>query len=242
MQTWSNELGQPLGKPLPDWQNPPFPIATTLEGYGCRMEPLDVAKHSNALWEAFSEDIEGRVWTYLSVGPFANKAGHDGWLRTLASKSDPQPYAIVDAATGLAAGIATYLRIAPETASIEVGWLTFSPRMQKTKLATAAMFLLMRNAFKLGYRRYEWKCNSLNAPSHRAAERLGFTFEGIFRQAAINKGRSRDTTWLSIIDNEWPLLEVAFEQWLQADNFDAAGRQRSSLSALTSAALAQRAT
>ncbi|GGP23241.1 GNAT family N-acetyltransferase [Silvimonas iriomotensis] len=241
MQTWQNDLGQPLGEPLPGWTMPPFPPQQTLSGFGCRLEPLNPAKHGNDLWEAFSADTDGRMWTYLTVGPFARQADLDGWLQQLASKPDPQPYAIVDAETGKTHGLICYLRIAPESASIEVGWVTFSPLLQQTTLATAAQFLLMRNAFALGYRRYEWKCNVLNIPSHKAAERLGFTFEGIFRQATINKGRNRDTTWLSMLDKEWARLEPAYLQWLDADNFDAAGRQRVSLSALTRAALADAA-
>jgi len=145
------------------------------------------------------------------------------------ASEDPLFFAIVDAASGRAAGIGSYLRIGPASGSIEVGHLQFSPRLQRTPAATEAMQLMMCNAFELGYRRYEWKCDALNAASRRAAERLGFRFEGVFRQATVYKGRSRDTAWYSIIDQEWPGLERAFRMWLEPGNFDHDGRQRRSL-------------
>jgi RimJ/RimL family protein N-acetyltransferase len=143
--------------------------------------------------------------------------------------ADPLFFAVVDAASGRAAGVASYLRIDPVNGVIEVGHLAFAPQLQRTRVATEAMYLMMKHAFSLGYRRYEWKCDALNAPSRRAAERLGFTFEGVFRQAIVYKGRSRDTAWFSVIDSEWPVLETAFLAWLDPDNFDADGRQRRSL-------------
>ena len=157
------------------------------------------------------------------------------WLRGVAAKADPQFYAIVDERSGRALGLASYLRIDPAAGSVEVGWLHFSPALQQSRLATAAMALMMANAFALGYRRYEWKCNALNKPSWRAALRLGFSYEGTFRQNRVDKGRSRDTAWFSVIDSEWPALQACFARWLAEENFDEAGRQRLRLSDLTTA-------
>lgn len=176
------------------------------------------------------------MWTYLSVGPFASEATYLGWLKTVAPSEDPLFYAIVDRARGQAAGLASYLRIDPPNGVIEVGHLQFSPLMQRTPVATEAMYLMMRRAFEeLGYRRYEWKCDALNAPSRAAALRYGFRFEGIFRQAVVYKGRSRDTAWFSILDREWPAIKDAFERWLDPANFDAEGHQRARLADLRQA-------
>ncbi|WP_410499950.1 GNAT family N-acetyltransferase [Chitinibacter sp. S2-10] len=220
-----NEFGQPLGDIVENWQGAIFPQRQVLQGWDCRVEPLDVARHGDALWQAFGAD-SGAMWTYLVSGPFADQAGFEVWLGSVAQQSDPQFYAIVDANSGLALGLAAYLRIDPVAGSIEIGWLHFSPALQKTRLATAAMVLMMSYAFSLGYRRYEWKCNALNAPSRNAAQRLGFQYEGTFRQATVNKRRNRDTAWYSIIDQEWPRLQTAYEQWLAQDNFDSADRQK----------------
>ena len=228
----TNIFLQKVGLPLPDWCEPPHPPKVALAGWGCLVEPLDAARHGISLWQAFSSD-DGRMWTYLTSGPFADFAAFNSWLERVSEAKDPQFYAIVDALSGEALGLAAYLRIAPQAGSLEVGWLHFSPSLQCTRLATAAMVLMMQNAFALGYRRYEWKCNTLNEPSRRAALRLGFQFEGVFRQAVINKGRNRDTAWFSVLDGEWPALKAHFMAWLADDNFDAAGRQRMALSALT---------
>jgi len=171
------------------------------------------------------------MWTYLFSGPFATEAAYHQWLAAREHSEDPLFFAVVDGATGRATGLASYLRIDPPHGVIEVGHIAFSPPLQRTPAATEAMHLMMKNVFDLGYRRYEWKCDSLNAPSRRAAERLGFRFEGIFRQAVVYKGRNRDTAWYSIIDAEWPALKTAFERWLDPANFDAGGRQQSSLTA-----------
>lgn len=227
-----NEFDQPIGDLLPNWQAPPFPPHVTLAGWDCRVEPLNAERHGASLWQAFSED-SGALWTYLVSGPFVDQTAFEAWLIGVAAQADPQFYAIVDAASGRALGLAAYLRIDPNAASIEIGWLHFSPALQGTRLATAAMVLMMQNAFALGYRRYEWKCNALNAPSRRAALRLGFHFEGIFRQATVNKGRNRDTAWFSVLDGEWPALSARYVRWLAEDNFDADGRQRVALSSLT---------
>jgi len=228
-----NAYGQPVGPDLPGWTARPRPSRLVLEGRYCRLEPLDPDRHAAALHAANGEAPDDRYWTYLPQGPFPSFAAYEAWLRQVHAGQDPHFYAICRAEDGLAAGIASYLRIDPAVGSIEVGHLNFSPRLQKTPAATEALFLLMANAFEtLGYRRYEWKCDSLNEPSRAAALRLGFTFEGIFRQATIYKGRSRDTAWFSIIDGEWPALKQAYLAWLAPENFDEAGRQRRRLNDL----------
>jgi len=221
-----NEFGQPLGPLVAGWDGARFPDAQLLEGWGCRCEPLDPVRHEASLWQAFGED-DGSLWTYLTSGPFPSRTEWQGWLARMAAGRDPQFYAIVDAAS--------FLRIDPLAGSIEVGWLHFSPAMQQSRLATAAMVLMMANAFALGYRRYEWKCNAFNQPSWQAALRLGFCYEGTFRQSRVDKGRSRDTAWFSVIDSEWPALQATLARWLDDANFDQSGRQRLSLSALTAA-------
>ncbi|WP_052190450.1 GNAT family N-acetyltransferase [Chitinibacter sp. ZOR0017] len=226
-----NEFGQPLGPLVPNWQGAQFPPRQVLAGWGCRLEPLDAEQHAADLWQAFSAD-SGALWTYFSAGPYATLAEFTAELTRRAQARDPQYYAIIAAASGQALGLASYLRIDPHAGSIEVGWLHFSPALQRTRLATAAMVLLMQQAFALGYRRYEWKCNALNQPSRRAAERLGFQYEGTFRQATVNKGRSRDTAWFSIIDCEWPARWRAYQRWLADDNFTTDGRQKMRLAEL----------
>jgi len=234
MPSEQNHLGQPVGEPVIDWQPPPSPAREPLEGRWCRLEPLDPVTHGPSLYEANALDPEGRNWTYLAYGPFAGFAEYGLWLREAAASSDPLYFAIVARPTGRAVGVASYLRINPPQGVIEVGHLNFSPLLQATPAATEAMYLMMARAFALGYRRYEWKCHSLNAPSRRAALRLGFTPEGVFRQAAIVKGRNRDTAWYAITDQDWPALKRAFETWLDPANFDSDGQQRTSLSDLTS--------
>jgi RimJ/RimL family protein N-acetyltransferase len=243
-----NALGQPIGVDLPGWVPPPFPPHMPLSGRICRIEPL-VPAHAPALWEAFSLDTEGRNWTYLAQGPFASAEDFADWVAQSAASSDPQFYTVfipppaasaVSAQAVAAAGVASYLRIAPSAGTIEVGHIHFSPLLQHTPAATEAMYLMMRRAFELGYRRYEWKCDALNAPSRRAAQRLGFSFEGVFRQALVTRGRNRDTAWYACIDREWPALRAAFENWLAPENFDAEGRQRQSLTALTAPILVAR--
>ncbi|TNI22819.1 GNAT family N-acetyltransferase [Aeromonas dhakensis] len=231
-----NEFDQPVGAPLPDWRGAEFPPRRTLNGWGCRLEPLDPERHGPGLWQAFSAD-SGAMWTYLTTGPYATEADMLVWLRECAAKTktDPQFYTIIDEDGEQLLGLASYLRIDPLAGSIEVGWLHFSPALQRSRLATAAMALMMANAFALGYRRYEWKCNALNKPSWQAALRLGFSYEGTFRQSRVDKGRTRDTAWFSVIDSEWPALQACFARWLAPDNFDERGRQRLRLSELTTA-------
>ncbi|WP_050028632.1 GNAT family protein [Verrucomicrobium sp. BvORR034] len=219
----------PTGTPLPNWCPPPRPERAPMQGRWCLLEPLTVA-HAADLFAAASADTMGHSWTYLHYGPFQTEAEYTAWVAERAVSTDPLFFALVDTDTGRAVGVASYLRIDPTNGVIEVGHLYFSPALQGTTAATEAMYLMMRHAFDLGYRRYEWKCDSLNAPSRRAALRLGFQFEGIFRQAIVVTGRNRDTAWFSVIDGEWPLLRERFEKWLAPENFDAQGRQLCPLS------------
>lgn len=229
---------QPVGKPLSGWTARPAPPRTAMEGRFCRLEPLDPARHAGELFAANQLDAGGGNWTYLFVGPFADFGSYRAWLEQVANNDDPLFHTIVDLKTGTAVGVATFMRIDRVNGVIEVGNISYSPLLQRTPAATEAMFLMMRRAFdELGYRRYEWKCDCLNAPSRAAALRLGFQYEGLFRQAVIYKGRNRDTAWFSMIDTEWPVLRRAYEQWLAAENFDADGRQRRKLADCIEAAL-----
>lgn len=229
----TNPLGQPVGLPVTGWQAPLRPARMSMQGRYCRLEPADPDGHAADLYEANALDADGRMWTYLPYGPFASLAAYRAWMTPACATEDPLFFAIVDLASGKASGLASYLRIDPASGSIEVGHLAYSPRLQRTPAATEAMFLMMQWAFGAGYRRYEWKCNALNAPSRTAALRLGFSYEGVFRQAGIVKGRNRDTAWYAAIDAEWPALAKAYDAWLAPGNFDAAGRQRVSLASLT---------
>lgn len=235
-----NDLGQPVGALLPDWKPPPTPARKIMSGVFCRVEPLDAGRHGQSLFEANALDREGRNWTYLSIGPFPSFESYSAWLTESASGSDPLFFAILDRATERAVGVASYMRIDPRSGAIEVGHLNFSPQLQRKPAATEAMYLMMKNAFALGYRRYEWKANALNEPSRRAAQRFGFSFEGVFRQATVAKGRNRDTAWYAVIDQEWPALESAYSRWLDPSNFDEKGRQKTALSTLTAPVLKQR--
>lgn len=231
-----NHLGQPVGFPVPGWSPPPAPSREPIEGRLCRLEPLDPDRHADALYAADALDEDGRSFTYLPYGPFPTLAAYRAWMTATCLGRDPLFFAIVDRATGAPLGVASYLRIDPTNGSIEVGHLHFSPRLQQTPLATEAMYLMMQRAFALGYRRYEWKCDTLNAPSRAAAQRLGLSYEGVFRQATVYKGRNRDTAWFAAVDAEWPALRAAFVAWLDPGNFDAHGRQRSRLAERTGGA------
>lgn len=236
MSASTNALGQPIGEPLADWQAAARPPRTAMEGRYCLLEPIDPDRHASDLFAAFATDPDGRNWTYLPYGPFDSEADLGQWIARTCLGDDPLFHAIVDRETGKAVGVASYLRIEPKIGVIETGHIHFSPLLQRRPAATEAMALMMRRVFaELGYRRYEWKCDVLNAPSRRAAERLGFRFEGIFRQATIYKGRNRDTAWYAILDREWPSLDQAFSRWLDPSNFDHAGRQKSSLTTPASA-------
>ena len=199
-------------------------------GQFCRIEPLNTKFHVNDLYDAFSEDVDGILWTYMFVGPFKSKENFRTWIEAACKTDDPLFHAIVDTSTNKAVGIASYLRFQPDVGVIEVGNITYSPRLQRTPMATEAMFLMMARAFdELGYRRYEWKCDALNAASCKAAKRLGFKYDGLFEQAIVYKGRNRDTAWYSILDRNWPQLKHAYNKWLDQSNFDAGGVQKQSL-------------
>ncbi len=230
MSDHRNQLGQPVGFPMPGWTARPRPPREGMEGRYVRLEPVNVDAHAADLFDAFSADREGRIWTYLPYGPFGSAHETAEWMRKTCLGDDPLFHAIVDNASGKAVGVASYLRIEPAVGVIEVGHINYAPSLQRTRGATEAMYLMMVRVFdELGYRRYEWKCDALNAPSRAAAERLGFSYEGLFRQATIYKGRNRDTAWYSIIDTEWPHTKAAFEAWLDPANFDADGRQKQAL-------------
>ena len=224
---------QPIGFSVADWHLPPTPPADPMTGRYCRLERLDADQHGPSLFDAHALDADGHNWTYLPHGPFDVYDDYYEWLSGMAKQNDPLFFTIMDTTSQRATGIASYLRITPTAGTIEVGHIHYSPLLQKTPAASEAMFLMMKRAFELGYRRYEWKCDALNAPSRRAALRLGFSYEGVFRQATVYKQRNRDTAWYATIDQEWPELKKAFDAWLDPANFDEAGTQKTSLSSLT---------
>ncbi len=227
-----------FGEVVAGWRVPGRPDAGRLQGRTVRLERLDAAAHAADLFRANAAD--DAIWDYLPYGPFADPAGYRAWVADMAARTDPFFYAIRPLATGRAGGVASYLRVTPEAGSIEVGHINLSPDLQRTPAATEALFLMMDWAFSAGYRRYEWKCDARNLPSRRAAERFGFSYEGIFRQAAVVKGRNRDTAWFAVIDKDWPALRAAYAAWLDPENFDAAGQQRLRLRDLTQPVLVSR--
>lgn len=218
-------------KSLENWSPPPAPDGAALEGAYARLEPLSAENHAALLFRAYVG--HDHVWDYMPYGPFSSASQYHRWVRDHAGKPDPFFYAIKNLETGNWEGVASYLRVSPEAGSIEVGHISLSPALQRTRAATEAMYLMMRYAFEAGYRRYEWKCNAQNLASRRAAQRFGFSYEGVFRQAAVVKGRNRDTAWFAAIDAEWPALKEAFEAWLTPTNFDDDGKQRERLGDLT---------
>jgi RimJ/RimL family protein N-acetyltransferase len=220
-----------LGELVQGWTPPPRPGYEALEGRVVRLEPLVADVHAADLFRAFSG--HDALWDYMPYGPFASMSGYHRWAKEREAGEDTRFFVLRDRAGGHCGGIASFLRIDPAAGSIEVGHICIGPEMQKGVIATEAMWLMMDWAFRAGYRRYEWKCNALNLASRRAAQRLGFSFEGVFRQAVVVKGRNRDTAWFSVIDKEWPALSEAFGAWLRPSNFDADGRQRERLSDLT---------
>jgi RimJ/RimL family protein N-acetyltransferase len=223
-----NALGQPVGAPLEVALPRPVPPRAAMEGRYCRLAPADPAAHAEAIHAAFARDTEGRGWTYLPYGPFPDAAALRAWMHDTCLGEDPLFFTILDAEGP--AGLASFLRIAPGLGTIEVGHIHLSPRLAGTRAATEAMYLMARRVFdELGYRRYEWKCDSLNAASRRAAERLGFAYEGTFRKATHYKGRNRDTAWFALLNDAWPARRAALEAWLDPANFDAEGRQRAPL-------------
>ncbi len=216
---------------LGHWTARPLPPRTAMEGRFVRLEPLDAARHGAALFAAAEgPGADPRLWDWMWVGPFGDEAPFRPWLETVESSSDPLFFAILTLPDGVPRGMASYLRITPEHGVIEIGHIWLGVGLQKTPAATEAMALLARRALgELGYRRLEWKCDARNERSRRAALRLGFTFEGIFRQHMVVKGRNRDTAWFAMLDADWPRVDAAFRAWLDPANFDAAGRQRRSL-------------
>jgi RimJ/RimL family protein N-acetyltransferase len=210
------------------------PERVTLKGRWITLVPLDPHVHAEALYEGSNGDAAREaVWAYLFDGPYSSRGDFRSNIEAKARSTDPLFFAVIDNATGRVVGYQTFLRIDPPNRVIEVGNILYTPAMQRTAGATEAQYLFAKHVFDdLGYRRYEWKCNALNAPSRRAAERFGFTFEGIFRQHMIVKGRNRDTAWFAMLDGEWPARKAAYERWLAPDNFDSEGRQRVALSAL----------
>ncbi len=223
--------GKKFGAALVGWTVPPRPTGAVLVGEVVRLEPMDPDQHAADLFRAYCGHDD--LWDYLPYGPFLSASAYHRWAKDTATGSDPLFYVIRAQDSGHCGGVASYLRITPEAGSIEVGHINLSPEVNRSRASTEAMYLMMDWAFANGYRRYEWKCDALNMPSRRAAQRLGFTYEGVFRQATIVKGRNRDTAWFAVIDREWPALREAYRAWLSPRNFDAGGRQRESLSDLT---------
>jgi len=220
---------------LSNWKAPPFPPAKVLEGRYCRLEPLDVARHGADIAAAFA-DAPDDLWAWLPTYKPESRAAYEAFLAATVTRTDIVPLAVVDRADGKAKGHLHIMEIRPAHGVFEVGSITYSPSLQRTRAATEAIYLVGDYGFSLGYRRYEWKCNNRNEPSKRAALRYGYKYEGLFRQHMVVKARSRDTAWYSIIDGEWPARRAAFERWLAPENFDAQGRQKVSLAALNQAA------
>jgi RimJ/RimL family protein N-acetyltransferase len=215
---------------LQHWQAARTPDAAVLHGNRVRLERLDPARHSDDLWLALhGADADPHMWTYMGYGPFASPADFTQWLNSLGNSGDAVFYTVIANSSGQALGLLSYLNICPAHGSIEIGHVCFGHALQRSTQASETVYLLARYAFELGNRRLEWKCDNANLRSKRAAERFGFTYEGLFRQHLIRKGRNRDTAWFSLLDHEWPACCAAFERWLAADNFDAQGQQRQRL-------------
>ena len=233
------ESGQPIGPRLADPGPAAAPERIVLEGRYARLEPLDPIRHRDDLYAASTPPDAAARFRYLGDRPPDSPETLGVWMETAARSVDPLYFSVIDRATGRVEGRQTLMRITPAQRCIEIGNIYWGPRIAGTRVATEAMYLFAVHALEtLGYRRYEWKCDALNAPSRRAALRFGFTYEGHFRRAVIVRGRTRDTTWYAMIDEEWPALEAAYERWLDPANFDADGKQKTRLSDLTAAALA----
>jgi RimJ/RimL family protein N-acetyltransferase len=220
-----------FGVALPGWTPPLPPTGEVFAGRFVRLEPLQADSHAAELYDAYSG--HDRLWDYMFTGPFHSAAGFFKWAKEAEAGLDPLFYALRDLDSGHVGGVAAFMRITPQMGVIEVGSICIAPRLAQSAAWTEAMFLMMDWAFRSGYRRYEWKCDSHNLASRRAAQRLGFSFEGIFRQHMVYKGRNRDTAWFSVVDSDWPSLREAFAAWLSPANFDAKGRQKERLSDLT---------
>lgn len=220
---------------LSNWKAPPFPERKVLEGRYCRLEPLDVTRHGADIAAAFA-DAPDDLWAWLPTYKPVSRDAYEAFLADTVKRTDIVPLAVVDRSDGKAKGHLHIMEIRPAHGVFEVGSITYSPSLQRTRAATEAIYLIGDYGFSLGYRRYEWKCNNLNEPSKRAAVRFGFRHEGLFRQHMVVKGRNRDTAWFSMLDGEWPARKAAFERWLAPENFDKDGRQKQSLAALNAAA------
>ncbi|MGH1356771.1 MAG: GNAT family N-acetyltransferase [Thalassovita sp.] len=225
------QQSRPVGPKLENWSPPEKPGPAVISGQYARLERLDAAKHAALLFRAI--DGHDHVWDYLPWGPFASAAQFHRWTKEMAAGSDPYFYAIYDIERQAFGGVASFLRVFPDAGSIELGAINLSPQLQRTRAATEAFYLMMDWSFAAGYRRFEWKCDALNMPSRRAAQRLGLSYEGLFRQHTVVKGRNRDTAWFAVIDKDWPALKEAFSVWLSPSNFDEQGQQKESLSDLT---------
>ncbi|AIG03834.1 GNAT family acetyltransferase [Pseudomonas fluorescens] len=213
---------------LTDWKGVPPPTAHRIEGRFIRLEKLDPARHGEGLWHALQgPGADPKLWDYLPYGPFPERAVFDTWLNNHAANSDPYFFSVIDRASGDVQGILSLMSIVPAQGRIEIGHVTFGAPMQRSPKSTEAVYLLARHAFELGYRRLEWKCNNANARSKYAAERLGFSFEGVFRQHMVVKGQNRDTAWYSILDGEWPMVGAGFEAWLSEANQTTDGQVKS---------------
>lgn len=224
--------------PVPGWTPPPLPQRVPLAGRFVRLEPFS-PEHAGGLFEAFAEDATDEMWRYLPTGPFADLAAYRAWFDAARVQHDPLHFA-VRMGEGRLGGSLSLMRINPQAGSVEAGWLTYAPRLQRRPETTETMYLLMRWAFDAGYRRFEWKCDAANMPSRAAAERFGMSYEGTFRQATVVKGLNRDTAWFAAIDKDWPTLRAAFEEWLAPGSFEADGRQKRSLRDLTAPLLVTR--
>ena len=222
-----------LGDKIDNYKIPLHPKGITLFGDLVNLEPLNANQHSIDLFKSNKIDVDGDNWKYLPYGPFKDIVEYEKWISEFENLKDPSFFSIIRKKDKKAIGVASYLRIKPTDGSIEVGHINFSPILQKKTEATEAMYLMMKWTFDNGYRRYEWKCNALNIKSRNAAQRLGFSYEGVFRQMTMNKGRNRDTAWFAVIDKEWMNLEKCFKKYLSPDNYDNNGNQIISLSKLT---------
>lgn len=229
IESITDQAGHTVGLPVASLEPAERPTGAALKGSRVRLEQLSADHHAHDLYDALQANPAGTLWTYMPHGPFDSEGEFVKWVASVDHSTDPLFYAIIDVATEKPVGIASYLRIDTHNRTIEVGWLTFSEKLRRSAAATEAMYLMATHAFELGFRRYEWKCNALNAPSIAAAERLGFSFEGLFRNAVIVKGHNRDTAWFAFTDSDWPAIRAAHEAWLDPANFDDNGNQKSSL-------------
>ncbi|MGI9621797.1 MAG: GNAT family N-acetyltransferase [Acidimicrobiales bacterium] len=221
-----NEFGQPVGVSLGGWRPPLHPSAERLSGRTVQLVAFDADAHGADLFGSFGAATDD-LWTYMPWGPFVSSGDLGETFAAAAAQPDWLTYSLI--VDGRALGVSSYLRIDPDGGVIEIGGITYGPALQRTVASTETSYVLIRHAFELGYRRVEWKCDNLNAPSRAAARRLGFTFEGVFRKAAHYKHRSRDTAWFAIIDDDWPRIDAEFKRWLGPSNFDQSGEQRTPL-------------